>query len=50
MAPPYFCIFGDYLPYKENHALDLYNFKSPLRKNDLYKFDWNWSAGSGEGF
>jgi hypothetical protein len=46
MPPTYFC---DYLPF-EDLALDLYNFKSPLTKDDCTKFDWNWLAGSGKDF
>jgi hypothetical protein len=34
MTPPYFC---DYLPFEEDLALDLYNFKYPLPKDDLYQ-------------
>jgi hypothetical protein len=42
-APTYFFHFCDCLPFKKDLALDLYNFKFPLPKDD-------WRAGSGEDF
>jgi hypothetical protein len=33
-----FLHFCDYLPFEEDLALDLYNFKFPLQKDDLYMY------------
>jgi hypothetical protein len=44
--PTLFLHFCDYLPFEEDLPLDLYNFKSPLPKNDCTNLDW--PSGSGE--
>jgi hypothetical protein len=35
--PDPFLHFCDYLPFEEDLALDLYNLKFPLSKDDLYQ-------------
>jgi hypothetical protein len=48
MTPPHFYIFYNYLPFEEDLALYLNKLEFPLPKDNLYKFDWFWPAGSGE--
>jgi hypothetical protein len=44
-----FVHFCDYLPFEEDMAFDLYNFKIRLYLKMIWtKFDWNWAAGSWE--
>jgi hypothetical protein len=34
--------------FEEDMVLYLNNLEYPLPEDDLYKFHWNWPAGSGE--